>query len=138
MTDGIKLDRDGTSVTLTDDLALQRQAGRPNSELQPQPSSVAELPKYVDKPRAPRDFFTLSGEFTSSNAESDANTLVTQILRPPLGRGSLTLTFQNGVWELTSYNVVPVGGRSGRVSWVAGDTGIVRVNELALLVVDNS
>lgn len=131
---GITLTRGTASITLTSDLDMERQVGRPNSELRPQPS---DLPKYIDKNRSASDVFEITGEFTSSTAESDATTLSEQIIRPPLGRGSITLDF-SGLYGLQSYTVFPVGSQAGRVSYSAGEKGVVRVDALSLRVVDNS
>lgn len=132
----ITLDRSGTSITLTQDLVVQRSAGRPNAELQP--TAADDRPKYIDKIRPANDEFEISGAFLSDSAESDAQTLAEDILLPTLGRSSLTLTFDGSLFALGSFNVVPFGGQSGRVSWTAGETGIVRVSALSLRVVDNS
>lgn len=131
---GITLDRNGTMVTLEDDLAVARQVGRPEADLRSKPS---ELPNYIDKRRSASDVFELSGEFLSDAAAEDARTLAEDILRPPLGRGSLTLAF-DGLLGLGTYSVFPAGSRAGRVSYSAGETGVVRVDTLELRVVNNS
>lgn len=129
----ITLDRGGTSVTLTDDLAVRRSVGRPNAELRK--ISTEDVPKYIDKNRSASDVFEISGEFTTGTPEADAKTLVEDIIRPPLGYGSLTLTFVNSLYELGSFDVAPIGSRSARVSYSAGETGIVRMDTLSLRVI---
>lgn len=147
MADGIELKYDTslfddpklsstTSVTLTRGLALTRSVGRPKAELRA--VTNADRPKYIDKQRSAHDGFELSGAFLSGTPEADAKTLRDDLLGTPLGRDWLTLTFQNGVWNLSSYDVVPVGSRAGRVTYSFGETGIVRVNSLQLRRVDNS
>lgn len=131
----ITLTRNGTSITLTDALDMSRQVGRPEAEVRGKPG---ELPNYIDKQRSASDVFELSGEFTSSNARSDATTLVEDIIRPPLGRGSLTLDF-GGTWGLQSYSVFPPGSQAARVSVQAGEgVNRVHVNKLTLRVVNNA
>jgi len=136
MADGITLARGGVSVTLRSDLNINRSAGRPNAELQPQPST--DRPKYIDKVRPASDTFEISGTFLTGTPEADAQTLAEDILLPPLGRSALTLTFENGLYGLGSYSVAPTGAQAGRVAWSAGETGIVSVSALSLRVVDNS
>jgi len=147
MADGIELKYDTTlfdqpklssttSVTLTNGLDANRQVGRPSAELRK--TTAADLPKYLDKTRSASDVFDLSGAFLTGTPEEDAHTLRQDLLGTPLGRDWLTLTFENGVWGLGTYNVVPVGSRAGRVTYSFGETGIVRVNALTLRRVDNS
>jgi len=136
MTDGIKLDRNGTSITLRTNLAVQRAAGRPNAELQE--TAAEDRPKYIDKVRPASDVFTISGVFFTGTPEADAKTLIEDILLPPLGRSGLTLTFENGLFGLGSFTVAPSGTQAGRVAYSAGETGVVSVANLELRVVDNS
>lgn len=131
----ITLSRGGTSITLTDGLSVQRSVGRPQSELRPRPGP---LPNYTDKQRPASDIWEISGEFTTSTAGEDVRTLQEDILRPPLGRGTLTLTFDNSLFGLGSYDVFPAGSQAGRISYAAGETGYVTVEKITLQVVDNS
>jgi hypothetical protein len=132
---GITLSRGGTSITLTDDLDVSRSVGRPKAELRPVPDE--NYPKYIDKKRAAEDVFEISGQFTSSRAERDKRLLVNDIIVPQLGRNSLTLSFDNSLFGLGSYNVFPSGSRAVRVSYRTGETGVVIVDTLELRVVNN-
>jgi len=131
----ITLSRGGNSVTLQEALDVERSVGRPNSELR---TDTQEKPKYIDKKRSASDVFKISGELVSDTAETDAQTLVEDILRPRLVRSSLTLSFDNNLFGLGTYDVVPEGGQAGRISYQTGETGIVSVSSLTLRVVDNS
>ena len=130
----ITLSRGATSVTLDTDLNLQRKVGRPNSELRPRPG---ELPNYIDKVRSASDVFELSGEFHFDGSEETARSLVEDVVRPPLGRGSLELSFDDGLFGLGTYEVVPDGSQAARISYTAGEKGVVRVGTLNLRVVNN-
>lgn len=126
----VKLDRDGTSITLKKDLDVERKVGRPENTLR---HDASDNPYLVDKPRAYSDEFGLRGVWTT-NASSEQNTLIEDIVKPPLGYGTLTLDFQ-GLLGLGSYTVAPVGSKSTRVTWSAGEEGTVRVDGLKLKVV---
>lgn len=131
---GITLSRGSTSITLEHELDVERATGRPNSELRSTPS---KLPKYIDKNRSASDVFEISGQLVTGTPEQDAKTLIEDIIEPPLGRGNLTLDF-GGLYALGSYDVVPTGGQAGRISYSAGEKGIVRVSGLTLQVVNNA
>ncbi len=129
----IKLSRGATSITLKSDLQVQRRAGRPESQLEPLPTE--DLPRYIDKQRPAYDSFELGGTFHDANAAPDTKTLIESILRPPLGTGTLTLEFVNGLYDLDTYTVVPVGGQAGRASYRAGEQGMARIDNLEVRVV---
>lgn len=133
--DGIKLDRSGTSITLSNDLEVVRKVGRPNSELSRQPDT---LPRLVDQNDPAADVFEISGALTGSSAESNAQTLEERIVRDRLGTDTLTLHFQGSLFTLDAYTVVPTGSQSVRTVFNTAETGMVRVPTLALRVVDNS
>jgi len=133
MPNSITISRGSTSVELWGELELDRETGRPASQIRGRPGP---LPDYIDKDRAASDVFKLSGTFTTS-ASTNAKTLVEDIIRPPLGRGSITLDF-NGVFGLGSYSVFPDGSRAARTSIAGGEKGVVHLDTLKLRTVNNS
>jgi hypothetical protein len=132
---GVKLDRDGTSVTLSPEVRVQRSVGRPNGKLQKRPST---LPTYIDQNKAATDQFELSGRLVGSTATSDALTLETDIVRDRLGDATLTLHFLDGLYGLDAYPVVPSGTAATRTVVETALTDYVSVPTLDLQVVDNS
>jgi hypothetical protein len=111
-------------------LDVLRDVGRPDTTLR---HNTGTDPYAVDRPRASSDVFELSGLWTT-DAENRVENLVNRIVKPKLGYRTLRLNF-NGKYGLGRYNVFPVDTRSCRVSWSAGETGMVRVDTLTLTVV---
>lgn len=99
----IKVSDGNTTVSLSSDVAVERAIGRPASKVSP---TTTEFPRYVDKPKAAEDVFSISLEVPHdpSTVVSDLRTLVSQ----QLGRGSLTLNF-NGLFNMGSFDVAPPG-----------------------------
>lgn len=133
--DGIKLDRNGTSVTLAVDQTLTRKVGRPESQLHEQP---ADLPRLIDKNAPASDIFELDGALVDGNATANAQTLEETIVRGRLGDDPLTLHFLDNLYGLGAYNVVPNGSQALRTTTDVGETGVVRVPKLALKTVSNT
>lgn len=131
---GIKLERSGTSVTISDGLEVTRKVGRPNAKLRP---ATDDLPILNDKADPAEDVFEISGRLNAS-AASDAQTLEETIVRPRLGDDTLTLHFLSNEFGLDAYTVHPTGSQAVRTSFSAGQTGEVGVPRLKLKVVDNS
>jgi len=134
----ITLSRNGTSVTLSEDLSVSRGAGRENAEVRATPG--ADRGEYYDNGKPASDVFEIAAELTGPNAESTAATLQEDIILPPLGTDTLTLTFDSSLFGYSSdFTVVPNDtGQACRVSYVAGESGALRVDKLELRVVDNS
>lgn len=118
----------GESVTLNENLSVKRSVGRPSSTVRPNPTSVT----YIDKVRSASDTFELSGRLTDASARTDAVTLIEDVLGTPLGRDSLTLTFNNNLYGYDTFDVVPVGSRAGRAVVNASEKGLARVNGVTL------
>lgn len=129
----VTLSRGGTSITLSDNIDLERTVGRPANKSR-HPSD--DDPYVVDRRRAYMDSWDISGLWRS-NAATNQSDLLDTIIKPPLKQDALTLDF-NGVYGLGSYTVHPVGSQSARVSWLAGETGMNRVETLKLITIDNS
>lgn len=127
---GVKIDRGGTSVTLTEDISLTRTVGRPATELHPVPG---DLPRLVDRNDPASDLLELSGELSSG---ATAETLEETITRARLGSDTLTLHFLGNLWGLDAYPVVPDGSQSLRTAFYTGETGRIRVPKLAYRVVE--
>jgi hypothetical protein len=132
VTGEVTLSSDSHSVELVNNIDMERRCGRPDNKSR----FTAEDEAYiVDRQRASHDEFELSGLWRT-DAATTQDTLVENILKPKLGSGSLTLDF-NGHYGLGSYQVAAVDPRSARVSWSAGEAGMVRLESLTLTVVDN-
>lgn len=131
---GVKIERSGTSVTITDGLEVVRKVGRPNAKLQP---TTGDLPILMDEAAPAEDVFEVSGRLGGANAESNANTLEETIVRARLGDDTLTLHFLGNEFGLDAYTVHPTGSQAVRTSFSAGQTGEVGVPKLTLRVVDN-
>lgn len=134
----ITLSRNGTSVTITDALAVERSVGRPAARVTP---TNNDRGNYIDPAKPASDVFEISGELTTGTPAQTAATLQEDILLPPLGSGNaLTLAFDSGLYGYSSdFDVFPVtAAQAARVSYVAGQTGQVRVDTLELQVVDLS
>lgn len=131
---GIKLDRGGTSVAMTNDLTVVRNVGRPNAELRPIPG---DLPWLMDTRDPAVDEFEISGTFLNS-AESNSNTLEEDIVRARLGQSSLRLHFLGNEYGLDAYDVVPTGSQAVRTLFRSSETGVVPVPTMKLRVVDNT
>jgi len=115
----IELSRDGTTVTLTKDIAVERTVGRPNSVIR---ASVLKDPKYIDKAKSAFDQFELRAQFTQ-NAVSTINELV-DMFRPKLrGLRGIGLNF-NGLYGMGEMRVVPFGSEAIRFTRNAGQRGI--------------
>lgn len=127
----VTISRGGTSLELVKNLDVERRVGRPENTTR---HDADDDPYLVDRPRAFSDIFEVSALW-NTNAAANQNTLVEQIIKPPLGYGTLTLDF-NGTYGLGSYTVAPVDTRSARVSWSAGESGMVRIESLKLMVVE--
>lgn len=127
----VVISRDGASLSLAKNIDMERQVGRPETTTRHDGDND---PYMVDRPRAFSDVFELSATW-NVDAAAKQNQLVEQIVKPPLGFGSMTLNF-NGLYGLGTYTVAPVDSRATRVSWSAGEQGMVRVESLKLMVVD--
>lgn len=127
----IRLKRGATVVDFTTDLEVQRSVGRPGSELFRKPGAA---PIYIDNKRAFSDVFELSGVL-ADDGRTVAKRLREEVLRDPLGTGALELEFVGTLWGLSTYQVVPVGNRAGRITWNTGEKDMARVDNLALRVV---
>lgn len=121
----------GESLTISQNLNVSRTVGRPNSTIRPNPSSVT----YIDKVRSAQDVFEVSGRVSDATARADSVTLIEDVLGTPLGRDSLTLTFDNNLYGYESFDVVPSGAESGRMVVSASEKGLVSINGLSLRVV---
>lgn len=139
----IKLSRAGVTVALVleENFGLQRRAGRPNSEIRTLPTT--DLPRYKDKQRPAYDGFSIAGTIirdrtfdgTTMTPTEQARRVRKNLLRPPLGDGTLTLEFLNdddttGFLGLGTFTVAPVGGQAGRIAWLTGENGSVHVQNL--------
>lgn len=131
---GVKLERDGTSVTFDTDVGLTRKVGRPQSQLLPRP---ADLPTFIDKNDPATDVFELSAELSGAFAASDAQTLEETIIRQRLGFETLQLHFLDNEFGLDAYDVVAKGSAALRTTFDSGETGHVGVPTLTLQAVDN-
>lgn len=132
---GIKLARSSNSVTLTNNLEVTRTVGRPGITLNPNP---ATLPIAIDQNRPATDRFEISGDLTSSSAESNATTLEEDVLRQQLGSGDLTLHFLDNLFSLDAYPVTPDGSGAGRTTFQSGQIGQVGVPSLKLRVIEET
>lgn len=132
---GVKLERGGSSITIQSDLEVKRKVGRPNADLHPRPD---DLPVLIDKNAPASDVFEISGDFTSTSAESDALTLEETITRARLGDETITLHFLDDLFGLSAYTTVPAGTGAVRTVFETGVTGVVSVPTLNLRVVNNA
>jgi len=120
---------DGTNtVDLERELAVDWGLGQPNYTTRPVPSN--DLPYVLQKNKAAFEEFRLNWEYTES-AASKINTLVNDLIGPPLERGSLTLNF-NGIYGLGSFDVAPPGSSPLRHQRRAAETGVAVVPSLRL------
>lgn len=122
---------DGDNLTLTNDLRVTRSVGRPNSEVSVYPDEV----RYFDKIRSASDVFEIRGEIQAGSAATDAVTLIEDILANPLGRDTMTLDFNNNLYGLPSFDVVPTGGQAGKMSITSGEGNVRTIGPLTLRVV---
>lgn len=123
----IDVTRDTTTVNLKPGLEVSRRVSRPGGSLQPQ--SGDNLVVYTDKQTSAADEFEISARLTSTSDETD---LHDTIVRPRLGKDSITLDF-GGTWNLGSYDVAPVGTGALRTSRIAGRTSNdIRLDGLTL------
>lgn len=129
---GIKLDRNGTTVTLATNQQVTRTVGRPGSKLNPRPD---DLPTYHDQNKPAEDVFEISGTLVSPSAEDDALTLEETITRSRLGSDTIDLHFQSNLYGLDAYRVAPTGSQAVRTVFSTGAKGIVEVPKLKLRVV---
>lgn len=129
----VTLTRGGDSITIVNNLDIERRVGLPSTTSRHDSGSD---PYAVEPNRAPMRTWEITGMW-NTNAATNQNTLVETILKPQLGYGSLTLDF-NGIYGLGSYEVASPFAQSARVSWSAGEEGMVWINALKLLEVDNS
>lgn len=129
---GVKIERDGTSVTLTSGLTITRQVGRPNAKIQ---ARNATLPTVIDQNKPASDVFEISA---ARLTESEATTLAEDIVRDRLGTDTLTLHFLSNLASLDAYRVFPEGSQAVRYSFQAGATDYVNMPTLKLRVVDNT
>ena len=128
----VTLSRDNASIDLTGDLAITRAVGRPNSNIR---TTTRPLPSYTDRRKSVSDTFDLDMELFVDGPER-ATTLARDIVRPILGKDSLTLDF-NGLFNMGAFNVVPDGSQALRLSRVAGRADIDDVSTLKLKRVQN-
>lgn len=132
----VRLARGNDFVQIEKNLLVKRSTGRPNSDLVNTPN---RLPKYVDFPKAASDVFEIEGTIlvdSLEDAEEVATRLTEDIIGEPLGRDTLTLSFESGLYNLGEFDVFPVGGGSSvRVVWTAGEPGRLDITGLKLRVV---
>lgn len=133
---GVKIERNGTSVTLHDGLQLTRTVGRPNVNVQA--SSSDSNPKGFDMNKPATDVFEFSGMLKGSNPGTTAATLEEDIIRDPLGDRALTLHFLDNLYSLDAYPVMPVGGQALRTVRSTAEKDMVGIPALRLRVVSNS
>jgi len=122
----IELSRDGTTVELSKDIAVERSVGRPSSVTR---QSVDLHPTYLDKAKSAYDVFELRAQFTQ-NAVSTINDLV-DMLQPKLDRTGVILNF-NGLYGMGEMNVVPIGSEAIRFTRNAGQRGISVTPKISL------
>lgn len=128
----VTISRGSAGLALVNGLNVKRSVGRPSTKTR---HPASEDPYAADRPRASSDVFELSGTWIT-DAASKQNVLVENLIKPPFGYGTMTLDF-NGLYNLGEYTVFPVDPRSARVSWSAGEAGMVHIDTLKLTVVDN-
>lgn len=125
----ITLEGLGESVPLVNDIEVERDISRPNSNLS---STTFDLPNYIDHHKSAEDLFSLSCVF-KDNAVSHAEA-IDEMTSTRLGYGSLTLDF-NGIYGLGSFPVVPRGSQAARLVRASAEKDIIRLESLDLRVV---
>jgi hypothetical protein len=120
---------DGTnSVAFETGVEIEWSLGQPNCVVRS--ATTRPLPYVVQKNKAAYEAFSINWEHTS-DAVSNINTIVDDLVSPQLGRDTITLDFQ-GEFGLGSFDVVPVGGSALRHQRVAGEAGVTNVPSLSL------
>lgn len=114
-------------ITLSTDITITRQIGRPNDSEQKTTSN--DLPNYIYKRKPAYDAFEISFREMDNPVTNtqDIRDLVTQ----QLGRTPLTLDFQ-GTFGLGAFDVVPAGSRAFRHIRTSGKKGVVEYPQLRL------
>jgi hypothetical protein len=109
LTDGVN------AVTMFEDIAITRTVGRPNSTIR---SSPADDPNYIDHRKTAFDSFDIAFQLLN-NGPNKAETIARDLIKPQLGRDSLTLGFQ-GLFNMGQFSVIPDGSQAFRVQRIAG------------------
>lgn len=123
----IQLTDGSATVTMTENVAITRRIGRPNSVVR---SGIATHPNYIDHRKSAFDGFDIT--FTMfKNAQTKVVNLAENLIQPQLGREALTLNFQ-GLYGLGSFNVVPNGSQALRVQRTAGSKDIENIPTVSL------
>lgn len=126
---GVTLSNGNDSVAISNNLTVERVVGRPGAQLRRRP---ADLPALYDARRPASNVFEISGVVTGSDAYTVRETLTNDILAARYGYDTATLSFDDGLYFLGGFNVVPVGGIVGRVSALAGETDMVWIDGLTV------
>jgi predicted nucleic acid-binding Zn ribbon protein len=119
----IELTANNTTVSISTDVTVTRETGRPNDVIRAQPQ--ADFPLYYNKGKSVTETITLEFEFTDDPV-ADLQAIGQNIFRQRLGRGGIELNF-NGLYGLGAFTVVPVGSAPFRQARRAGYEGMSRV-----------
>jgi hypothetical protein len=123
----LKLTDGANPVTMSEDIAITRTVGRPNSTIR---SSPRFDPNYIDHRKTAFDGFDIAFQLLE-NGPNKAETIARSLIKPPLGRDSLTLDFQ-GLFNMGQFNVIPDGSQAFRVQRIAGRKNVENAPTLNL------
>jgi hypothetical protein len=123
----LKLTDGANPVEMFEDIAITRTVGRPNSTIR---SSPRFDPNYIDHRKTAFDGFDIAFQLLE-NGPNKAETIARSLIKPPLGRDSLTLDFQ-GLFNMGQFNVIPDGSQAFRVQRIAGRKDVENAPTLSL------
>lgn len=117
----------GESVSLSNDIEVERAVGRPKSVVRK--DTDGQHPRYIDKHKTAHDAFELSLDF-NQNTVQQVNKLV-GLFRRQLNRNPLLLDFQ-GLYGLGAFPVVPQGSGALRHTRPSGEQGTTLIPKISL------